>query len=93
MSKESESQKLYLTRCSLCPKPVLQLSKRSKATKSGKTVTFDEDGCHILDESQKLIANAKSGKLILFKLCRQWSSCQPYIESSSVASKEVTWHK
>ena len=31
----------------------------SKATKSGKTVTFDEDGCHILDECQKLIANAK----------------------------------
>ena len=31
----------------------------SKATKSGKIVKFKENGCHILDECQKLIATAR----------------------------------
>ena len=85
MSKESESQKLCLTRCSLSV---------SKATKSGKTVTFDEDGCHILDESQKLIANAKRvGNLYYLSYVDSGHHANPTVESSSVASKEVTWHK
>ena len=66
----------------------------SKATKSGKTVTFDEDGCHILDESQKLIANAKRvGNLYYLSYVDSGHHANPTVESSSVASKEVTWHK
>ena len=66
----------------------------SKATKSGKTVTFDEDGCHILDESQKLIVNAKRvGNLYYLSYVDSGHHANPTVESSSVASKEVTWHK
>ena len=66
----------------------------SKATKSGKTVTFDEDGCHILDESQKLIANAKRmGNLYYLSYVDSGHHANPTVESSSVASKEVTWRK
>ena len=66
----------------------------SKATKSGKTVTFDEDGCHILEGSQKLIANAKRvGNVYYLSYVDSGHHANPTVESSSVASKEVTWHK
>ena len=57
-------------------------------------MTFDEDGCHILDESQKLIANAKRvGNLYYLSYVDSGHHANPTVESSSVASKEVTWHK
>ena len=57
-------------------------------------MTFDEDGCHILDESQKLIANAKRvGNLYYLNYVDSSHHANPTVESSSVASKEVTWHK
>ena len=66
----------------------------SKATKSGKTVKFDEDGCHILDESQKLIATAKRvGNLYYLNRTDSGHHANPTVESSSVASKEDTCHK
>ena len=67
----------------------------SKATKSGKTVKFNEDGCHILDESQKLIATAKGVGNLYYLNCMniEQSSSKSTVGYSSVGSKEVTWHK
>ena len=57
----------------------------SKATKSGKTVKFVEDGCHILHENQKPIATAiRVGKMYYLNCVR----AHPRRES-----KEVILHK
>jgi hypothetical protein len=72
---------------------ITYLVSESKATKSGKTVKFNEDGCHILDESQKLIATAKRVGNLCYLNCmnsHQANSTEGY---SSVGSKEVTWDK
>ena len=65
----------------------------SKATKSGKTVKFNEEGCHILDESQKLIVIAKRIGNLYYLNCVNSHAANPTVGNSNVRSKEVTWHK
>jgi hypothetical protein len=65
----------------------------SKATESGKTVKFNKDGCHILDESQKLIATAKRVGNLYYLNCMNSHQANSTVGYSSVGSKEVTWHK
>lgn len=65
----------------------------SKATKSGKTVKFNEDRCHVLNESQKLIATAKRVGNLYYLNCVNSHQANPTVENSSVRSKMVTWHK
>ena len=49
------------------PKLSYNLLSVSKATEAGKTTKFREDGCHILDANQKLIAAAtREGSLYNF---------------------------
>ena len=59
-----------------------------KATRSGKTAKFNEDGDHIFDESGKLIATAKQVGNLYYLNCVNSHQANP-----RVGNKEITWHK
>ena len=65
----------------------------SKATKSGKTIKFDEDGCHIFDENQKPIATAIRVGNLYYLNCARAHKANATSEDPNQESKEVIWHK
>ena len=65
----------------------------SKATKSEKSVKFDEDECHIQEENRKPIAYATTIGNLYYLNCSRAHQANATSESPSQESKEVICHK
>jgi transposase InsO family protein len=75
------------------PKLSYNLISVSKSTETGKTITFGEAGCQILDRSRKLIAAAtKVGNLYYLDCCVDHQQVHS-VEKGSHEAKENVWHR